>query len=90
MSVGIKTEFGNFHHVTDGLTNWLLFECPRCGEKHRLQDVQMKGRMPVVCLGYPQADFPHYFEMHPFIEAIGVQIALARFMGDPSPFIPLM
>lgn len=85
MSQIISTHFGRFFAVTDGLANWLLFECPRCGEKHQLSEAQMQGLMPVVCLGYPEALTPHYFEAHPFGSEVMTQFTLARFFGG-SPF----
>lgn len=78
MSQIVVTDVGRFHIVTDGKTKWPLWECPHCGERHQLQEAQMEGNMPVVCLGYPEAEVPHYFEGHEFGKALRARLIACR------------
>lgn len=66
MSQFIDTCFGLFRKVSGD--RW-LWRCPRCGAYGCMSDLQMEGKVSVICSG-PNANGCDYHETHAFGEAL--------------------
>lgn len=66
----IQTKVGLIHEVEGavGLPK-MLWECPKCGRWHDLDDLQWNGEAPIVCTGLSHGECD-YNETHVVAEAL--------------------